>query len=67
MHELTTKLNLELEDVDNWLKYNKSSLNYSKTYYMLFTKQKNIWTQISVFKLTTICFQELNVSSTLES
>ena len=40
MHELTIKINQELENVDNWLKYNKSSLNYSKTQYMLFTKQK---------------------------
>jgi len=39
MHELTTKINHELETVDNWLKYNKLSLNYSKTQFMLFTKQ----------------------------
>ena len=39
MHKLTTKINQELESVDNWLKYNKLSLNYSKTQYMLFTKQ----------------------------
>ena len=39
MHELTTKINQELESVDNWLKCNKLSLNYSKTQYMLFTKQ----------------------------
>jgi len=39
MHELTTKINQELESVDNWLKYNKLSLNYSKTQYTLFTKQ----------------------------
>jgi len=31
MHELTTKINQELESVDNWLKYNKLSLKYSKT------------------------------------
>ena len=31
--------NTVLESVDNWLKYNKLSLNYSKTKYMLFTKQ----------------------------
>ena len=40
MHELTTKINQELESVDNWLKYNKLSLNYSKTQYIPFTKQK---------------------------
>jgi len=39
MHELTTKINQEHESVDNWLKYNKFSLNYCKTHYMLFTKQ----------------------------
>ena len=39
MHELTTKVNQELESVDKWLKYNKLSLNYSKTQYMLFTKR----------------------------
>jgi len=39
MHELTTKINQKLESVDNWLKNNKLSLNYSKTQYMLFTKQ----------------------------
>ena len=42
MHELTTKINKELESVDSWLKYNKLSLNYSKTQYMLFTKQNEI-------------------------
>jgi len=31
MHELPTKINQELESVDNWLKYNKLSLNYSET------------------------------------
>jgi len=65
VHELTTKINQKLENVDNWLKYNKLSLKYNKTQFMLFTE--NIRTQTSVFKLTTICFQELNVSSTLES
>jgi len=40
VHELTTKINQELENVDNWLNYNKLSLNYSQ--YILFTKQKNI-------------------------
>jgi len=40
MHELTTKINQELEHVDKWLKYNKLSLNYNKTQYILFTKQK---------------------------
>jgi len=39
IHELKTKINQELEGVDNWLKYNKLSLNYNKTQYMLFTKQ----------------------------
>jgi len=29
MHELTTKINQELGSVDNWLKSNKLSLNYS--------------------------------------
>jgi len=38
MNELTTKINEELESVDNWLKYNKLSLNYNKTQCILFTK-----------------------------
>jgi len=42
MRELTTKINQKLESVDNWLKYNKLPLNYRKTQYTLFTKQKNI-------------------------
>jgi len=33
---------------------------------MLFTNQKNLLTQISMFKLTTISLQKLDVSSTLE-
>jgi len=41
MHELTTKMNQELENVDNWLKHNKLSLNYSKTQYTSFTKKRN--------------------------
>ena len=66
MHELTTKIHQELESVDNWLKYNELSLNYSKTQYMLFSKQNEyIDTNFSV-QITTTCFQELNVSSTLE-
>jgi len=40
MHELTTKINQEFENMNNQLKYNKLSLNYSKTQYMLFTKHK---------------------------
>jgi len=68
MHESTTKINQELENMDNQLKYNKLSLNYSKTQYMLFTKQKNRYRhKFQMFKLTTICLQELNVSSALES
>ena len=39
MHELTTKMNQELENVDNWLKHNKLSLNYSKTQYTSFIKK----------------------------
>jgi len=31
MHKLTTKINQKLESGDNWLKYNKQSLNYSQT------------------------------------
>jgi len=66
MNEPTTKINQEPESVDNWLNYNKISFNYSKTQYMLFTKQNEYIGTISMFKLTTICFQEPNVSSTLE-
>jgi len=34
------KANEELNNIDNWLKHNKLSLNYNKTHYMLITKQK---------------------------
>jgi len=37
---LKKKVNKELNNIDNWLKHNKLSLNYSKTQYMLITKQK---------------------------
>jgi len=65
MYEITTKINEELESVDNWLKYDKLSLNYSKTQYMLFTKQKNLFPQISTCELTTINLQEVDASNTL--
>jgi len=37
---LKKKNNEELNNIDNWLKHNKLSLNYNKTHYMLVTKQK---------------------------
>jgi len=67
MHELTTKINQELESVDNWLKYKKLSLNYSKTKYMLFTKQNecintNFNVQINNHLLSrTACVKYLGV------
>jgi len=67
MHELTTKINQELGSVDNWLKYSKLSLNYSKTQYMLFTKQNeyidtNFNVQISNHLLSrTECVKYLGV------
>jgi len=33
------KVNEELNNIDNWLIYNKLSLNYNKTHYMLITIQ----------------------------
>jgi len=38
--DLKIKVNEELNNIDNWLKHNKLSLNYNKTHYMLITKQK---------------------------
>jgi len=32
---LQNEVNSELQKVDNWMRYNKLSLNYSKTTYML--------------------------------
>jgi len=40
---ISKKVNKELNNIDNWLKYNKLSLNYSKTHYVLITKQKYLW------------------------
>ena len=37
---LKKKINEELNNIDNWLKHNKLSLNYNKTHYMMITKQK---------------------------
>jgi len=37
---LKKKVNEELNNIDNWLKHHKLSLNYNKTQYMLITKQK---------------------------
>jgi len=38
--DLKKKVNEELNNIDNWLKHNKLSLNYNKTHFMLITKQK---------------------------
>ena len=41
MYELTIKINQELEyGLDDWLKYNKWSLNYSKT--QIYKTKKNL-------------------------
>jgi len=38
--DLKKKVNKELNNIDNWLKHNKVSINYNKTHYMLIIKQK---------------------------
>jgi len=38
--DLKKKVNEELNNIDNWLKHNKLSLNCNKTQYMMITKQK---------------------------
>ena len=43
MNDLTSLINLELDNISEWLSINKLSLNVKKTKYMIFhTKQKNI-------------------------
>ena len=37
---LQTKVNCEIQKIDNWLKSNKLSLNYNKTEYMIVTSKK---------------------------
>jgi len=37
---LQTKVNCEIQKIDNWLKSNKLSLNYNKTEYMIVTRKK---------------------------
>jgi len=37
---LQTKVNCEIQNIDNWLKSNKLSLNYNKTEYMIVTRKK---------------------------
>jgi len=39
--ELQNVLNTELGKVDEWLRFNKLSLNYSKTPYMIVSRKKN--------------------------
>ena len=37
---LHTKVNCEIQKIDNWLKSNKLSLNYNKTEYMIVTRKE---------------------------
>ena len=37
---LKTKVNCEIQKIDNWFKSNKLSLNYNKTKYMVVTTKK---------------------------
>jgi len=37
---LQTKVNSEIQKINNWLKSNKHSLNYHKTEYMIVTRKK---------------------------
>jgi len=37
---LQTKVNCEIQKIDNWLKSKKLSLNYNKTEYMIVTRKK---------------------------
>ena len=39
---LVKRVNSELKLIDDWLQNNKLSLNYSKTYYLLFSKHLHI-------------------------
>ena len=39
---LQTKVNCEIQKIDNWLKSNKLSLNYNKTEYMIVTRKKKM-------------------------
>ena len=41
--ELINNLNIELENLNVWLKANKLSLNAQKTYYMVFHRAKYKW------------------------
>ena len=38
---LQDNINNELVNIDNWMRSNKLSINYSKTHYMIFTRKKN--------------------------
>ncbi len=38
--QLETKVNTELKQVDDWMKINKLSLNFTKTNYMIFSKKR---------------------------
>ena len=42
LNNLQQQVNQNLALIENWLRYNKLSLNYIKTTYLLFTKKGNI-------------------------
>ena len=46
--ELQSIVNTELEKVNEWLRFNKLSLNYSKTSYMIISRKNNQLTDFNV-------------------
>ena len=41
VRDLENKVNLELNNINNWRKFNKLSVNFSKSNYIIFTNKKN--------------------------
>jgi len=42
LQQLENKVNFQLQLIDEWLKKNKLTLNYSKTIYLLTSKQPHV-------------------------
>ena len=57
LNKLQKQVNQNLALIENWLRYNKLSLNYNKTTYLLFTKKgkiKNSNFNVSINKIENV-------------
>ena len=64
MDILCHQLNEDLRNVQEWLQYNKLSLNVLKTHYMIFTPRNNLIDDIDV-KILDVQIQRVYVTKCL--